>query len=107
MRPSKYKTEEERKAARREQTRRAVRKHRSVSNNVSNNYVSNNVSNNYVSNNVSNNYKLAYERLKLENEELRQVKLKYEELVEHNRVNEEYIQELKQELRELKDPEWY
>ena len=103
VRPHKYKTEEERLQARREQTRKAVNKHRKgVSNNsVSNNSVSNNsnVSNN-VSNNSNKNYKLLYELLKVEHEELK----------EHNKVNEDYIQELQHKVRELENKdegEWW
>ena len=91
MRPSKYKTEEERKAARREQFRRANKKRKKANNN-------NNINNvNNINNDNNKNLELAYSRLKQD----------YEELVAHNRVNEEYIQELEQKLRELNDPEWY
>ena len=97
-RPRKYKTEAERLQARREQTRKAVNKHRKG---VSNNSVSNNsnVSNN-VSNNSNKNYKLLYELLKVEHEELK----------EHNKVNEDYIQELQHKVRELENKdegEWW
>ena len=98
VRPVKYKTEEERLQARREQTRKAVNKHRKG---VSNNSVSNNsnVSNN-VSNNSDKNYKLLYELLKIEHEELK----------EHNKVNEDYIQELHNKVKELENKdegEWW
>ena len=98
VRPVKYKTEEERLQARREQTRKAVNKHRKG---VSNNSVSNNsnVSNN-VSNNSDKNYKLLYELLKIEHEELK----------EHNKANEELIEEQRNEIRELKnkdEEEWW
>ena len=110
-RPRKYKTEAERLQARREQTRKAVNKHRKgVSNNVSTNSmvesnVSNNVSynnnnnNNSVSNNNNNNnnsnknYKLLYELLKRE----------HEQLIEENRVTNEYCKELEEQLNEAKE----
>jgi len=93
VRPHKYKTEEERLQARREQTRKAVNKHRKG---VSNNSVSNNsnVSNN-VSNNSDKNYKLLYELLKIEHEELK----------EHNKANEELIEEQRHKIRELENKE--
>ena len=93
VRPHKYKTEEERLQARREQTRKAVNKHRKG---VSNNSVSNNsnVSNN-VSNNSDKNYKLLYELLKVEHEELK----------EHNKANEELIEEQRHKIRELENKE--
>ena len=98
VRPKKYANETERLQARREQTRKAVNKHRKG---VSNNSVSNNsnVSNN-VSNNSNKNYKLLYELLKVEHEELK----------EHNKVNEDYIQELQHKVRELENKdegEWW
>lgn len=87
MRPTKYASEEERKSARREQFRRANKKR--INNNNNNNHKVNN-------NNNNNNLELAYAELCEQ----------YEELVEHNKVNEEYIRKLEKELRELTEQEW-
>jgi len=88
VRPTKYASEEERKSARREQFRRANKKRINNNNNNNNHKVNNN--------NNNNNLELAYAELCEQ----------YEELVEHNKVNEEYIRKLEKELRELTEQEW-
>jgi len=92
VRPVKYKTEEERLQARREQFRKANKKRKAPNNNNNNNSVSNNNNNN---NNSDKNYKLPYELLKIEHEELK----------EHNKANEELIEEQRHKIRELENKE--
>jgi hypothetical protein len=92
VRPKKYTNETERLEARREQWRKANKKRK---NNINNN--NSNSSNNNINNK---NYKLLYELLKIEHEELK----------EHNKVNEEFIEELQKKVRELENKdegEWW
>ena len=89
MRPTKYASEEERKLARREQFRRANKNRKNNNNNNNNHKVHNN--------NNNNNLEIAYAELREQ----------YEELVEHNKVNEDYIRKLEKELSELTEQEWY
>lgn len=95
MRPTKYVSEEERVKARREQKKKYNNKVRGKA--EDNNEDKNNKNNNNLRTKTEdNNLELAYAELCEQ----------YEELVEHNKVNEDYIRKLEKELRELTEQEW-
>ena len=92
-RPRKYKTEAERLQARREQHKKynSKRSNKSNDNNDNNCYEPNDKNDS----NSNKNYKLLYELLKVEHEELK----------EHNKANEELIEEQRHKIRELENKE--